>query len=153
MTANDGLQGDKALLAQTPEVEIAGKTYRMRRLDYSDCARLARILTVGKQQAKLEMLPVLASGNPLAQTEAFVSVLMAAFGFADLETLGFLASVLGVQLGEIKDPDLFPISSLPAVFRAIGEHTDLQAFFVQVQQITMPGNETSTPDSSEQSTS
>ena len=141
-------RGDKPLLAEPPEVEIAGKTYRLQRLSYPDSARLARMLVIGKQQARLELLPLLTSGNPLAQTEAFASVLMAAFGFAEQDTMAFLARVLGVEIGDIRDPERFPISSLPAVFRAVGEHPDLQAFFVQVQQIATPRDETESSESS-----
>ena len=47
MAENDGPQGDKALLAQTPEVEIAGKTYRMRRLGLPQSCQLARIFEAG----------------------------------------------------------------------------------------------------------
>lgn len=139
--------GDKPLLMETPEVPIAGRIYRMRRLSYPDCARLARMLVIGKQQARLDMLPLLASGNPLTQTEAFTTVLMAAFGFAEQDSIAFLASVLGIQVGEIRDPDRFPIASLPAVFQAIGDHPDLQAFFAEVQRITTLRKETGSSES------
>ena len=152
MADNDAPQGDKALLAQTPEVEIAGKTYQMRRLGLPQSCQLARIFEAGKATCSVDLVAVAKSQDVGQAIGASVSLCMAAMGNAERDVMSFLAYCLGVDVGEIRDPELFPMSSLVPIFRALWEHPDLQSFFAQASALLMP-TETSTPDSSEPSTS
>ena len=118
------------LIGDTPVVTIKGKEYKMRRLGIADTFRLARIIGIGaagigKEIADLDMSP-----------EAAIGLLIVGFPFASEEILNLFASLLGVKLEEIRNPDLFPMGSEVDIIKALVEHIDVKAFFTKLVELT-----------------
>lgn len=145
-------RGDRPMLAETPTLEVAGRTYTMRPLGYADHGRLAAILEAAVRQGKVDLAAVALRGDAEEQTKTIISLLLAAFGDAQAEMFDLLASVLGVSRQTLLDPEVFPFASLPLVLRKLFEHPDLTDFFVEIGAL-IEGRPTLTPPSNGRSTS
>lgn len=108
---------------EPPTVEIAGRTYTMRRLGLRDALTVARILGKGLTQLRET------AGSTDAAT--IVAVLVETLVEEETTVLTFLASTIGVTVKELNDPDRFPLDSVFTLVEALGEHQDLTAFLAR----------------------
>lgn len=121
--------GMEPIVGVKPTVEIEGKTYTMRRLGMQDTFRLARILGVG-----FSRLTGIAAVDKL-DVETAGLAMMAAMPYAENEILGLFASLIGVTLEDIKNPELFPFGSELDIMEGLAEHQDLKAFFTRLERL------------------
>ncbi len=125
-------RGDKSMLVKGPTFELAGHTYRMRRLGYTDHSRFAGILQQALRHGKIDLVGAVTKGQATELIQMMVELVLGALTYAPNELFGFLASVLGIDRPTILDPERFPFASLPMVLTKLTEHPDLQDFFVEI---------------------
>jgi len=116
----------EAFVAEAPTITIKGKEYKLRRLGVTDVFKLGRILAVGaagigKEIGKLEMNPGVLAG-----------LLIISFPYAENQCLEFIASIIGVKVEELKNPELFPVDSILDILKVLAEHEDVKAFFTKL---------------------
>ena len=116
----------EAFVGEAPTVTIRGRKYKVRRLGVSDVFKLGRILAVGaagmgKEIGKLEMNPGVLAG-----------LLIVSFPYAEDQCLEFIASIIDVKVEDLKDPELFPVDSIPDILKVLTEHEDVKAFFTKL---------------------
>jgi len=116
----------EAFVAEAPTVTIKGRQYKVRRLGVSDVFKLGRILAVGaagigKEIGKLEMNPGVLAG-----------LLIVSFPYAEDQCIEFIASIIGVKVEDLKDPELFPVDSILDILKVLAEHEDVKAFFTKL---------------------
>ena len=116
----------EAFIGETPTVTIKSKEYKIRRLGVTDIFKLGRILAVGaagigKEIGKLEMNPGVLAG-----------LLIVSFPYAENQCLEFIASIIGVKVEDLKNPELFPVDSILDILKVLAEHEDVKAFFTKL---------------------
>lgn len=116
------------ILSDDPTVEIAGKTYTIRRLGLRDVFKVARILGRG--------VAVLGDNAGTLSAAQTMQVLISSLTANEDEVLALLADVLSVKRTELENPRLFPMDSIIDVLQALAEHQDLKAFLARVQRLT-----------------
>lgn len=119
-----------AILGGDNEVTIGGKVYPLRRLNITDTLRLAQIMGIGAT----------ALGRDLALTGAnmaqeVVMLLLAGLPYAEQKVIEFIASVVGLTIEQVRDPEVFPMGSELLVIDALVRHTDIQSFFATLQLV------------------
>lgn len=111
---------------EPPTVEIAGRTYPMRRLGLGDVFTVSRIL--GRGVATL-------TGGGSATAADILQVILLALMQNEEPVLKLMASVIGVERADLDDPERFPMTSLLQVGEALAEHQDLADFFAALVRI------------------
>lgn len=116
---------DGALLSEAPSVTIAGLKYELKPLGLRDAPALSRIIHIGQARSGVKLADFFTGeGTP----DKLLAMLSSAVGYAGDEVLALAAQMLGVDEETIRDPELFPLSSLGSLVRALAGHLDLQAF-------------------------
>lgn len=111
---------------EPPTIEIAGRTYTMRRLGLGDVFTVSRIL--GRGAATL-------SGTGAATTADILQVIVLALTTNEEPVLKLMASVIGVERSDLDDPERFPMASIIEVGEALAEHQDLADFLSALGRI------------------
>ena len=121
--------GMEPIVGVKPTIEIAGKTYTVRRLGIPDMFTVIRILGVGvKQLGSMGGLQSLDSAS-------VALALVAAIPHAEDEIMDLLADIVGVDGADIRNPDIFPIDAIVDIIGVLAEHQDLKAFFTRLQAL------------------
>ena len=116
-------------LGETTSITIRGREYKMRRLNIQDIFRLGRILGVGaagmgKEIGKMELSPEILAG-----------LLLVSFPYAEQQCLEFIASLINVEVKDLKNPELFPVDSILDILQNILEHEDVKNFFTKLASL------------------
>ena len=116
----------KSFIGESSTITIKGRKYNVRRLGVSDIFKLGRILAVGaagmgKEIGKLALNPGVLAG-----------LLIVSFPYAEDQCLEFLASIIGVKMGDLKNPEIFPVDSILDILKVLAEHEDIKAFFTKL---------------------
>jgi hypothetical protein len=120
--------GTAALTYEPPSIEIAGVTYKLRRLGILDTLRLAKIVAagvagLGREVGSLDTL----------DPQVLGMLILAGAPFAERQVLEFLGSVIGVEPKDMADPNKFPMGSEVQIVEALVTHEDVRAFFDRLQ--------------------
>lgn len=131
--------GAEVILDQSgPTVEIAGKSYPLRRLNVRDTFACARIAATGAARMGQSLDQASLDGDTL--TFAMVSGIV----YAEDEALRLMASVIGVSAKDLENPDRFPMDTPVVIGKALAEHQDLKAFFTSLGTLFQQLPETQT---------
>ena len=127
MTKKNDTPAEDPILTETPTVDIAGRTYTVRKLGVRDTFRVARIMKRG----------VAALGDRAGNLTAgdAVQVLVASMTENEDEVLAMLASLISVDVSDFDDTDRFPMDSIIDILKALSEHQDLKAFLAKVADL------------------
>jgi len=112
------------ILSTGTTVDIAGKTYTLRRLGLQDVFRVARILGNG-----VAVLGDTSAGYTSAQA---AQILIASMTRNEAEVLDLIADLLNVERKLLDDPNVFPMDSMLDIFHALSEHQDLKSFLARL---------------------
>ena len=118
------------LIGETPVVVIAGKEYKMRRLGMADTFKLARVIAMGAAGLGTEISKV------KMDAESVIGLLVIGFPYASDLVMELFASVLGVKVEDVKNPNLFPMGSEIEIIQALVGHIDVKAFFTKLTGLT-----------------
>lgn len=116
----------EAFVGEAPTITIRGREYKLRRLTFSDIFKLGRILGVGaagmgKEIGKMDLNPGVLAG-----------LLLVSFPYAEDQCMEFIASIIDVEIKDLKNPELFPVDSILDIFKVLVEHEDVKAFFTKL---------------------
>lgn len=129
MTA-DPTKGDAPILDPGPIVEIGGTPYTLRRLGVRDTFKIARIVAVGAASTKSDL-----TDAELADPNKLQALLLAGVMAAEVTVLDLCASLIGVTVKDLEDPERFPMSTPIDIAMALVEHQDVRAFFAHVKPL------------------
>ncbi len=121
--------GLEPIVGEGPTLEIEGREYSIRRLGIADTFAILKLVSIGAAKAA-ELVDV---GNLTGGM--FVTALIAAIPFAENDIFKILASIIGVTVEDLRNPDLFPMGSEVLIIEALAEHQDLKAFFTHMQRL------------------
>lgn len=110
---------ESALLQDTPEVEIGGRKYRLRRLRTEDVFTASRMVTRALSNAGLNLM---ALGDLVGGFRVIAGLLTD-------DLVDWYASLLGVKPSEFRE---MPSEAAPAVLEALERHPDYRAFLTNV---------------------
>ena len=128
--STDPTKGDAPILDPGPIVEIGGNPYTLRRLGVRDTFKIARIVAVGAASTNRNL-----TDADLANPENLQAMLLAGLMAAEQTVIELCASLIGVTVKELEDPDRFPMSTPLDIALALAEHQDVRAFFAHVQPL------------------
>ena len=116
-------------LGETISITISNKEYKMRRLNIQDIFKLGRILGIGaagmgKEIGKMDLNP-----------EVLAGLLLVSFPYAERQCLEFIASLIDVEVEDLKNPEFFPVDSILDILQNILEHEDVKAFFLKLANL------------------
>ena len=142
-------KGAGALLWVPPVLEIGEKKYPLRRLGLMDIERLSQIVVKASKFVDRKVMGNIDSFTAAQAGSFLVDYLPHAFD----EILAFLGTVIGLDpgvpeevvaekrkkskefkdpnVGTMRDPNVFPLSALPALIGKLTEHQDVVAFFTE----------------------
>lgn len=123
---SDPTKGEAPILDAPPAVTIAGAKYELRRLGVRDTFAIARIVAVGAATSRTNL-----TNEQMTDPTKLGELLLAGFMTAENEAMKILASVIGVTVKDLENPERFPMGSELEVIMALAEHQDLRAFFAQ----------------------
>lgn len=123
---SDPTKGDSPILDSGPIVTLGEETFPLRRLGVRDTFAIARIVAIGAAASNTNLSNA-EMGDPAKMGE----LLLAGFVTAENEAVKILASVIGVTVKELEDPQRFPMGSELDIIMGLVEHQDLKAFFAQ----------------------
>ncbi|MEW6049240.1 MAG: hypothetical protein AB1609_22675 [Bacillota bacterium] len=112
---------DSALLAETPEVEIGGRRYRLRRLKTADVFQISRLLSRAIANVGLGLL----GAEDVGGAFRIIATLLGD------ELASWYASLLGITEREFAE---LPVDAAPAVLEALQKHPDYEAFLTSVSR-------------------
>ena len=123
--------GPSALgLADKPEarvVEVAGRTYRLRRLGWDETLWLAGILEEARVRRGLKLEPESFLATNVMETGATIFLAVLAKNREGL--IEWVAHLLGLSADELRDAERFPPTSVLQILRQIVALPEVQAFF------------------------
>ena len=114
------------ILDDGQKIEIAGRTYTIRRLGLRDVFRVARIFGNG--------VHVLGDAGSYTPGQV-IQVLVASLARAEEEVLHLIASLIGVERADLDDVERFPMESIIDVFEVLSESQDIAAFLARVEAL------------------
>jgi hypothetical protein len=128
-----------ALMAEEPEVTIAGQEYQLLPLGLDAAAPLARIVSIAQEKSGVNPADLLlkdaqgqlmldSDGEPQVDGAAVVRLLTAAIGWAEPEVFLLLSKLLGVAPADLRDPRRFPLSCIPVLVSHLAGTVDVSAF-------------------------
>lgn len=123
MTDSDPTVGDAPILDPGPTVQVGDRTIQIRRLGIKDTFAVARIIAVGASASNRPL-----SNAEMTNPERMGELLLAGFVAAEKTAMDFLASLVGVTVKELQDPEQFPMGTELDIIMALVEHQDLKAF-------------------------
>ncbi len=112
------------ILSTGTTVDIAGKTYTLRRLGLQDVFRVARILGNG--------VAVIGNANDKYNSVQIAQILIASMTRNEAEVLDLIADLLNVERKLLNDPNVFPMDSMLDIFDALSKHQDLANFLARL---------------------
>lgn len=144
-------KGSGAILWEAPTVEIAGRSYQLKRLGYPQVAIAAKIYAAASAYINRAALAHIDQLN----ADAIGTFIIDAMAHAVEEVYDLLASVLGVAAGlhadkrekvlqqggddpnkgTIRDPDIFPFGSELVIIEALASHKDIDAFLASAKSL------------------
>lgn len=108
---------------EPPTITVRGEEYPLQRLSVRHSLKLAKILAagvaVGGEIPRADNMTAERLGTMLAGT----------LTYAEEAVLDLIASVLGVTVDELTDPERFPMGTELQVIETLAEHEDLRSFF------------------------
>ena len=111
-----------------PEIEINGRTFKLRRLGILDVFKLGKIWSAAQDHAGT----VFKKGM---NEEMLGMVVISAIPYAEDQVITFLADLIGIAEEDFKNPDLFPLGSELKIIEALMKHEDVVAFFDSVRKL------------------
>lgn len=130
------------VLYEPPTLDVAGRTYRLRRLGLTDVFAVSRILGRG-----VAMLAGKADPHP----SDVINVLLISLSANEEEVLRLIASIIhehepgDVKRADLNDPNRFPMASIIDILTTLSEHQDLTGFLTRLQTLQERLPEMQTP--------
>lgn len=118
--------GDNPILEPAPTVQIGDRTITIRRLGIRDTFAIAKIVAIGAQANQVQL-----NNSQMLDSGQLSELMLTGFIAAEQTAMALLASLAGVTVKELENPDLFPMGSELAIIEALVEHQDLKAFLSQ----------------------
>lgn len=108
---------------EPPTIQVRGEEYPLQRLSVRHSLKLAKILAAG-----------VAVGGEIPRAENMTperlgTMLAGTLTYAEEAVLDLIASVLGVSIDDLTDPEKFPMGTELQVIETLAEHEDLRSFF------------------------
>jgi len=138
----DPARGARPFIAKRPRFEVEGVAYELRRLGWDDCTALLAIAGEGLRSAVSDARALIGEAVPLNFGALLTGPLLAAAASQSKRVLAFAASMIErvnddgksprpVDIGELRDPEIFPGYWVLRWVTALSEHGDVDAFFAE----------------------
>lgn len=119
---------DVAPLIEEPKpFEVAGKPHTMRHLSVKDTFKVARLLATGAASMNKHLAQMQLNDEGTVQT-----LLIAAFIYAETDTINFLCSLINVKYEDFTNPEFYPMGSELEVMEQLLINKDFNYFLAKV---------------------
>lgn len=131
---DDTSKGDRALVADLPVVELHGEPWQLKRLGVESTIRLVRLISASVKNNRdgMASIEVTEEGISGLQSSLGLTVLLDVISQDESTTISLLAQLLGVDIGQIRDPDFMGPAEMLRVFKALPGHPDFTRFFIEL---------------------